>query len=154
MNDLNRYAELEKRRAELTDCIAFQKEEIAELYRKGKKKEALEMEKQYDKNLVELKSIMTELPIAKAAAERENIALEAETPTDVPSQQDNEIIYVSGEYALVLCADGTVSYTVQPEGTVVVGDMAFEADLKDFVELPEKIQNELITGYRLSRREV
>lgn len=152
MTDLERYAELEQRRKILTDLAFEQKAKIAKLKEKKKIKEAQAMEKEYEKNLIELKAVMTELPLAEAAAERESIIIKATTPADVKPQQDNEIIYTSGEYALVLCTDGTIAYTVQPEGTVTVGDMAFEADLKDFILLPEEKQNELISGYRAARR--
>ena len=152
MTDLERYAELERRRAALTELVVVQKKEILEFKKKKKHKEMLAMEKLYEKNLVELKGIMTELPLAEAAAERESIVLKKEIPLDTPPQRDNEIIYVSGEYALVLCTDGTIAYTLQPEGTVSVGDLAFEADLQEFVRLPEYKQNELINGYRISGR--
>lgn len=152
MTELEYYKQLEQRRSELTALTLAQKDEIAKLRREKKMKEATDLEKKREENLAELKRIMTELPVAKAAADKCSINSTASQPKDIKGQLDNEIVYVQGEYALVLCTDGTIAYTVQPEGTAEVGDLAFEADLKEFILLPEDVQSALISGYRSTRR--
>lgn len=151
MTDLENYASLEERRKTLTSLVQRQKDEIVALKKKKKHKEALDLENKYEDNLLALKNIMVELPLAKAAADKEAAVSKLSAPKDASAQLDNEIIYISDKHALVLCADGSIAYTVQPAGTVEVGDLAFAADLKEFCSLPEDMQKELITGYRKAR---
>ncbi len=151
MTDLENYASLEERRKQLTTLTLAQKAELVELRKKKKYKEAEDLEKQYEDNLFALKNVMTELPLAKAAAEKERMANRDTVDSVANAQLDNEIIHIDGEYALVLCTDNTLAYTVQPEGTAEIGDPAFEADLKDFAKLSEDVQERLIAGYRKQR---
>ncbi len=101
-----------------------------------------------------MKKLFDELPLEKDAAENEWITNRDTVDSVANAQLDNEIIHIDGEYALVLCTDNTLAYTVQPEGTAEIGDPAFAASLKDFANLPEDVQDRLITGYRKQREDM
>lgn len=59
-------------------------------------------------------------------------------------QQDNEIIKVIGEYALIQRADGTYGYTMQQVGFAEVGDTVLEDEIKPLERLPEAVRKLLL----------
>lgn len=61
-------------------------------------------------------------------------------------QQDNEIIKVMGEYALIQREDGTMGYTMQQVGFAEIGDTVFESDIKPLERLPETVRTLLLQG--------
>jgi len=147
MNNLNNYAELEDRRRFLTNSAQTLKSEIAELKKKKKYKDVEEKEKELEKSLKELKDVMVELAYVKS----KEVKKLNSSPKDIDKQLDNEVIYVEGVYALVMKADGTFAYTIQQEGTVKEGDLAFDADLHNFETRSIDLQRELLKRYRESR---
>lgn len=102
-----------------------------------------------EKSQSELRDIMRRLEEEKAAAEREK-AERKRTAGESGAQLDNAVVYVEGEYSLVLRADGSAAYTVRQEGTAEIGETVFEADLRPLERLAPEIQRRLVDGYLAS----
>lgn len=154
MNEIETLKHLTKKQHELTDLAERQRAAMTN-NRLGKIKDAelRRLKAEHESTLKELKDVLDRLPLAKEAAKQAMSAAEQgrRTPTDVPSQQDNEIVYIDGNASLVQRDDGSLAVAVMQETLSQLGDTVLEADLRELDELSVTEQTRLLSGYRATR---